>query len=415
MSEAPEIVIVGAGVAGAAMAIVLARHGHSVLLLDKSRTHQDRVRGESITPWGVDEARQIGVLDILAGVNDHYASKLVLYGEGVDPEVALGRAIDLSAVVPGVKGNMKLRHPPMCQALDDAAQAAGARVLRGVTRLTVTPGAPPSVAFSHDGRAHELRPRLVIGADGRGSNVAKQIGARVQADPLHHIFGGLLIDRCPEWPDDQMAIGTEGEGTFYVFPQGEGKLRLYYGYHPSRRRRFTGPDGAKHFLEEFRLASVPGSECLAEAHPAGPCQGYPNSDTWIDRPMAPGVVLIGDAAGHNDPTIGQGLSLAFRDVRLVSGLLADNRDWTEEIFVPYAEERRERMRRLRVTARQFSKYRCEYDDEARAARRRARDRLAADPSLGLPFLVPLKGPDNLPAEAYEPETWDRLYAPWGLS
>jgi hypothetical protein len=100
----------------------------------------------------------------------------------------------------------------------------------------------------------------------------------------------------------------------------------------------------------------------------------------------------------------------FRDVRVVSELLADNRDWTEDIFVPYAEERRERMRRLRVTAQQFSKYRCEYTDDARAARERARDRLAADPSLGLPFLVPLTGPDGLPDEAYEPETWRRLYA-----
>ena len=103
MSETPEIVIVGAGVAGAAMAIVLARRGHSVLMLEKSRTHQDRVRGESITPWGVEEARRIGVLDTLLGVNDHFASKLVLYGEGIDPDVATARAIDLSAVVPEVK------------------------------------------------------------------------------------------------------------------------------------------------------------------------------------------------------------------------------------------------------------------------------------------------------------------------
>lgn len=411
MSEAPEIVIVGAGVAGAGMAIVLARQGHSVLLLEKSKTHQDRVRGESITPWGVEEARRIGILDTLLSVNDHYASKLVLYGEGVDPDVALARAIDLSAIVPGIKGNLKLRHPPMCQALDDTARAAGARLLRGVTRLTVMPGTPPSVTFTHDGKVHELRPRLVIGADGRGSNVAKQIGAQVRTDPLHHIFGGLLIDRCEAWPDERMAVGTEGEGTFYVFPQGEGKLRLYYAYHASRRHRFTGPDGAKNFLEEFNLTSVPGSDALANARPAGPCQGYPNSDTWIDRPMAPGVVLIGDAAGHNDPTIGQGLSLAFRDIRLVSDLLAENRDWIGDIFVPYADERRERMRRLRMTARQFSKYRCEYSDDARAARQRARERLAVDPSLGLPFLVPLKGPDGLPDDAYEPETWDRLYAP----
>jgi 2-polyprenyl-6-methoxyphenol hydroxylase-like FAD-dependent oxidoreductase len=79
--------------------------------------------------------------------------------------------------------------------------------------------------------------------------------------------------------------------------------------------------------------------------------GYPNADTWVDEPTAPGVVLIGDAAGHNDPTIGQGLSITFRDVRLVSETLSRSSVWDEEAFADYTTERRERMRRLRQNAR----------------------------------------------------------------
>lgn len=409
MDDASEIVIVGAGVAGASMAIVLARQGHSVVLLEKSQAHVDRVRGESITPRGVEEARGLGLLDILMKAGGHFASRLVIYGEGVDPAAAEARAINLADVVPGIGGNLKIGHPRMCDALDAAAVAAGARLLRGVSRLAVTPGSRPVVRCMLNGEPLEFRPRLVIGADGRGSAVARQIGARLETDPLHHIFGGLLIEDCDRWPAERMAVGTEGRGTYYIFPQGHGRLRLYYAYEADRAREFTAPDGLRRFLDSFRLASVPDSDALADAHPAGPCHGYPNADTWIDRPMAPGVVLIGDAAGYNDPTIGQGVSLAFRDVRLVSQALADNASWTESIFVPYAEERRERMRRMRTTAQQFSKYRCEYTDEARAGRMRARDRLAKDPSLGLPFLVPLKGPDLLPDEAYEPAVWSRLF------
>jgi 2-polyprenyl-6-methoxyphenol hydroxylase-like FAD-dependent oxidoreductase len=408
-SKTAEIVIVGAGVAGAAMAIVLVRRGHSVLMLDKSKVHLDKVRGESITPWGVEEARQLGVLDILLAAGGHFARQLVVYGEGVDPAAARSRAIDLSALVPGVGGNLKIGHPPMCEALDEAAIAAGARLLRGISRLKVTSGTPPAIEFVHDGETHALRPRLVIGAGGRGSVVAKQMGADVRSDPLHHLFGGLLVSDCPEWPDTQMAIGTEGQGTFYVFPQGRGCIRLYYAYDAERKREFAGLDGVANFPASFRLGCVPGSEAVAAAKPAGPYHAYPNSDTWIDRPMAPGVVLVGDAAGHNDPTIGQGVSIAFRDVRLVAEALAGHDDWTPEIFAPYAEERRERMRRPRTTAQQFSKYRCEFSDEAKAGRTRARDRLAVDPSLAVPFLVPLKGPDRLPLEAYEPSTWSRLF------
>lgn len=65
MSNDAEVVIVGAGVAGASMAIVLARLGVSVLMLEKSAVHVDRIRGNSITPWGIEEAQNLGVLDIL--------------------------------------------------------------------------------------------------------------------------------------------------------------------------------------------------------------------------------------------------------------------------------------------------------------------------------------------------------------
>ena len=62
---------------------------------------------------------------------------------------------------------------------------------------------------------------------------------------------------------------------------------------------------------------------MAKAIPAGPCATYPGDDTWTDTPYAPGVVLIGDAAGHNDPIIGQGLSIAMRDARMVRDLVLD--------------------------------------------------------------------------------------------
>ena len=114
----------------------------------------------------------------------------------------------------------------------------------------------------------------------------------------------------------------------------------------------------------------------------------------------PGVVAIGDAAGHNDPTIGQGLSIAHRDVRIVSDLLKSTPDWSMASFKPYAEERRERMRRLRLAARLASKRDCEFGEQARARRARLLGQFMVDPLITGLMMAPIAGPENVPAEAF---------------
>ena len=71
---------------------------------------------------------------------------------------------------------------------------------------------------------------------------------------------------------------------------------------------------------------------------------------WTDAPLADGAVLVGDAGGWNDPIIGLGLSITYRDVRMVTDILKDEADWARADFTPYADERAERLRRLRFTA-----------------------------------------------------------------
>lgn len=403
-----DVVIVGAGIAGSALALGLARRGFSVLLLEKTREHHDRVRGESMVPWGVAEADKLGVLDVLVAAGGHYTPLGLPYGEGVAPEAARARAIDVSKALPNVQGSMTFSHPKVCQALNDAAQAAGAVVLREVKQVVVTPGTAPRVTFALDTRYCEVSSRVIVGADGRGSIVARQIGAQVQTAPDHHFMAGLVVEDCTAWPEQEFAVGTDGDVTFYVFPQGNGRIRLYLCYGLNQAHRFAGPGNVRRFLGALRLSSLPHSNALSSATAAGPCRGYPNANSWIDIPVAPGVVLIGDAAGHNDPTIGQGLSSAFRDAQLVHEVLVENTEWNLEAFKLYVEERRERMRRLRLTGQQYSILRCEYTPEAHSRRQRALQRIAADPNVALPLFAVFKGPFGLPDDAYQQPVWDRI-------
>jgi 2-polyprenyl-6-methoxyphenol hydroxylase-like FAD-dependent oxidoreductase len=135
---------------------------------------------------------------------------------------------------------------------------------------------------------------------------------------------------------------------------------------------------------------------------------YSNSDAWVDNPVGPGVVLIGDAAGRNDPIIGQGQSITHRDVRIVSELLLASDAWDEALFEPYVDERRERMRRLRIAARITAVRDSEFGPAGRRQRAEIRERMEAEPSMALPLAAAFVGPDPLPAEVFEPAFVDRV-------
>jgi menaquinone-9 beta-reductase len=410
MHTRPEVVVVGAGIGGSALAIVLARAGIAVTVVEKSLVHVDHVRGEWVAPWGVAETQRLGLYETLIAAGGHHLGRHIAYGDDIDAVTAEAQLLDMTAFEnAGFKPPLCMRHPDMCNLLNGEAIKAGVELIRGVADVQVTAGSAPEVRFRHDGVERTLNPRIVIGADGRNSVVRAQVGIEQHRDPTHHLMAGMLVDNTTGWPADLQVFGTEERINFLAFPQSAERVRLYICYSLDDKRRFAGADNQARFLDAFRLATVPGSEHLANGTPSGPCNSYGNEDTWTDVPYVPGVVLIGDAAGHNDPIIGQGLSISYRDVRIVRDLMLENRDWTADIFQPYAEERRERMRRLRLTASTFSILSVEFGDRARERRRRVREERLHNsfPDLGPAAFI---GPDVLPAELFDETILDRLRA-----
>lgn len=395
-----DLIIVGGGIGGAALATVMARAGRSVLLLEQSEAYEDRVRGEWIAPWGVDEVKRVGLYDLLLSVGGHHLTRHVTYDEGADPAAAEAGALPLGFFREGVPGPLCLGHPLHCQTLFDAALAAGAEGLRGVRVIEAVGGASPKVVFEHAGQTREARGRLLVGADGRTSQVRETAGITLHQDKPHHWFAGLLVEGADGWPDDLQAIGTEGDFGFLAFPQGGGKVRVYGGYALDQARRFKGDDGARRFLDAFAMSCSPQNRHLVAGRPAGPLFSYINADAWTDEPFAEGVVLVGDAAGWNDPIVGLGLSITYRDVRIVSDILKASDDWSPAAFAPYAQERAERMRRLRIAAQLQSAIDMEFDEAARARRHRYHELGATDPMMKLHGIAVMAGPETAPPETF---------------
>jgi len=403
-----DLIVAGGGIGGAALATVMARKGKSVLMLEQSTAFLDRVRGEWMAPWGVVEAKRLGLYDCLIGAGGHHLTRHVSYDESVQPETAEMHLLPLGIFVEGVPGPLCIGHPHHCQTLFDEAKRAGVQTVRPAQVTRVALGARPSVTYLADGVELVATGDLVAGAEGRVSVVRAASGMALHQDTPHHWFAGLLVDGVAGWDDDLQAIGTEANFGFLAFPQGHGRVRVYGGYALEEKNRFAGPEGSRRFLDAFSMQSSPKNRHLVEGTPAGPLFSFINSDTWTDAPYADGMVLVGDAAGWNDPIIGLGLSITYRDVRIVSDILDATPAGEKPDFRPYAEERAERMRRLRFVAKLTSTLDMEFGEAAARRRLSYHERRAADPTLGMHGIAVMAGPENAPAEIFTEANWVRV-------
>ena len=247
-------------------------------------------------------------------------------------------------------GSLNLHHPVACQALLDAAAEAGAAVIRGVRNVAVDPGASPSLSYrlgdGEQARTVSLEASLVVGADGRGSVVRRCVGIVLQQQEATSYVAGLLLAGVAG-PDGHDVVMEHALGVCLLLRQGDDRARAYHIVPTEHRTRYAGDGGTERFLADATAPGSPLAAMLVNAHPIGPCGAVPGTDTWTDRPYADGVVLIGDAAGHNDPSVGCGLSIAMRDARVVRDLVLAGARRAED-FAPYGAERWERMRRLRL-------------------------------------------------------------------
>jgi 2-polyprenyl-6-methoxyphenol hydroxylase-like FAD-dependent oxidoreductase len=341
--------------------------------------------------------------DVLFGTGGSVVRWRLPYDEAWSAEIAEASARDNSRILPGVPGAYCGSHPAACDALSRAAEEAGAVVVRGAYKVDVRPSRRPEVGYSGPEGEQQLQCRLIVGADGRRSMVRERAAIDLHGAVPTHLISGLLVDDASEWPQDKSSSGTQGDVMFLVFPQGGARLRVYLCNGLDQTHRYTGGRGALAFLAEFhRLTCLPWAPVVAQSRPIGPCATVPGDDTWTESPIAPGVVLIGDAAGHNDPILGQGLAIALRDARVVSELLLAESDWDERCLLPYAAERRERMRRLRLTAALYAALQADFSSGASARRARFHERVRAGTDLTVrqALLAAAAGPEMVADEVF---------------
>jgi 2-polyprenyl-6-methoxyphenol hydroxylase-like FAD-dependent oxidoreductase len=335
MAEGYDVITVGGGLAGAALAKRLAENGMRVLVLEREVAFRDRVRGEQMHCWGVAEARTLGLYELLLETCGHevryWSDQLVGFSE-------FGRR-DLVKTSPHHAGSLNFYHPDMQSVMIGAAAAAGATVRRGARVVELVSDGLPGVRVHEDGNAERVyRARLVVGADGRNSLCRRWGGFHVERDPEGMVIAGLLMEGLAA-PEDRMSASLNPHLSMLslTVPLGGGRFRAYVSIHKDARESTAAPLTGEAKIPAFVAASIASGapeKWYEGARAAGPLASY---DARVSHPHRAGLVLIGDAAASNDPSFGCGLSLTLRDVRVLADKLLASDDWSGAAD-GYAEE-----------------------------------------------------------------------------
>ena len=350
-----DAVIVGARPAGAATAMLLVRAGLRVLVVDRAAYGADTVSTHALLRGGVMQLARWGLLDRIAEAATPAVGRCIFHYGSRELEVLIKPRA-------GVDALYAPRRTVLDPVLVDAARDAGADVRFGVSVTGVVRNGRVTGVVGHDehGRAFAANARIVVGADGIGSSVARLVGAPVEQSAdgaAAFIYGyheGLPADRYQLWYRPGVAAGS--------FPTNHGQACVFVASPPERMRR------------ELRNGAGPAyANLLAEAAPELPDGGrdlgrlrvFAGRRTgYVRRSHGPGWALVGDAGYYKDPITSHGLTDALRDAELLSRaiIVAASDEGAEPMALATYQSVRDRLSaRLFTVTDQIASFRWDLD------------------------------------------------------
>jgi menaquinone-9 beta-reductase len=309
-----DAVVVGAGPGGSVAALVLARAGARVALVDKAAFPRDKACGDLVGPRGVRILEELGVRVPDAG---HGADLLVVGPSGHRSRLPAfpGRSYaGHGIVVPRLAFDDALR---------SAAIAAGAQPVRArISAVEQDPGGPVRTLIAGDGS--RFAADVIIGADGALSPLARLAG---MLDSAAALWGFAIRAYVPAEVPLPLLVLLDAErrrifpGYGWLFPGADGEANVGIGVglgHQRRQAQLRGELGR--FCSMLRTAG----DLAGDARPGPVIGGWLRMGGTGTPPAAGNVLLVGDAAGLVNPLQGEGIAPAMVSARLAAlAVLAD--------------------------------------------------------------------------------------------
>jgi flavin-dependent dehydrogenase len=312
MAADHDVIVIGARCAGSPTAMLLAREGHRVLVVDRATFPSDTVSTHVVQAPGVAALDRWGVLD---GVIASGCPAIETYSFDFGPITISGtpRAVD------GHSAAYAPRRTVLDTLLVDAAAAAGAEIREGfsVDEILIEDGAVVGIrGRDRDGCAVTERARVVVGADGANSRLVRAVepAAYHERPPLqagvYTYFSGLPVER--------FEVGIRPDRGFGAVPTNDGLTLVVVGW-PYAQHALNKHDPEGNFFGTLELAPE-FHERVRSATREARFAGMPVPN-YFRTPYGPGWVLVGDAGYSKDPITAQGISNAFRDAEACAAAL----------------------------------------------------------------------------------------------
>jgi 2-polyprenyl-6-methoxyphenol hydroxylase-like FAD-dependent oxidoreductase len=319
--EQVPVLVIGGRCAGAPLATHLARAGVDVTVVDRARFPSDTLSTHVFQGGGIAGLHRLGVLEeVLATGAPPISQGRVLFANGDD---RLEADVPMPEPGPGLPPLLCVRRVALDAILHRAAAQAGARMLDGwslkelVRRDGVVAGAR---LRRRGGEERTILAELVVGADGRQSTVARQVGAREYAVLPTERFGyfgyyeGVAHDGAIDIVRDERlyGFGVAADAGLYL-----ACLMAPAADHEA----FAADVEAGWRREVARLPRI--GALVADGRLKGRPRGLRPVDTFLREATGPGWVLVGDAGHFKDPAPGQGIADALRQAERLAGTIAD--------------------------------------------------------------------------------------------
>ena len=339
MEKSWDVLVVGAGPAGCVAATLFAREGFRVVILDKAAAPPSKVCGEYLSPGCLPILERIGALKLISEIG---ARPL----QGMRIHTAGGRV--LQANYPAPYHGLGIRRDLLDPVLLDLAIKSGAEFLANfqASELVWEDGQVVGIRGRHRDSPAFLRARLIIGADGRNSVVARRLGAVIQHRWLDRLALVGYVTGARR-PDDVGEIFLGRDRYCILNPISPDLTNV--GLVINRREFDPRADATRYLMQA--AASLPGlGDRLGSARPIAPVRCLGPMAYSAMRLTAPGALLIGDAAGFLDPFTGEGIYAALRSAELavesalpsllgdsgsVPDLLAYGESWRHEFLAKW--------------------------------------------------------------------------------